>query len=353
MEPGFSRSLREELTRVLPEFQARVHRSGGLADEELVALVSRPAADPAVYHPEQASAGDVVSLSEATEEDEDAGYDMVERGEVAFVLLAGASARGTPKLFARIPQIGMTVLAWRLLQYAGNPVWVMSAPDMMKSIGRHLQEMALTTTTQGTVFPQFESYRLAPDNRIAWFSPGVPDLYSLGNGDLGPALADAKVWEDFPNVKRVVVSSVDNILANFHPGLLGMHARRRTPITCEVVDKEPEDKGGVLAWVNGRLQVAEDWRLPTGFADASPFYSTCAWVFETDVLKADIPWRWHRSRKQVNERLVVQHERLLQQYTEEFQTLFVRVPRFQRYLLARTEEQLEKAGAVLSERRMK
>lgn len=349
-EPGFARSLREELTQVLPEFQARVHRAGGLTDEELVRMTTRQDADPAMYLPDHPDPKSVYSIDEISNGDELVGDEMVRRGEVAFVILAGGTGTrvGGPKVFAKIPGVETSLLAWKLMQGGDMPIWIMTSPDMQSSVARHMHTLALSPKTRGSIFTQFEGYRLTPDNRLALFAPGAPDLYPLGHGDVGPALVENGVLDEYPDVKYAFICNVDNVLAAPHSGLLGFHKRQGVNVTVEVVERLPSDKGGVLAYVNNRLQVAEDWRLPAGFADEAKFHNTNTMIIDVDVLKSNIEWRWHRTRKQMGNKLVVQHERLLQQYTEEFPTQYVCVPRQARYQPIKTPEDFEAAGKLLA-----
>jgi UTP--glucose-1-phosphate uridylyltransferase len=346
-EPGFTRSLREELTQVAPDFQARVHRAGALPDAELLSLTMQLAVDPAMYHPEPCDASAVSILGDVTPDDERTGMQAIKRGEVAMVLLAGR----TPRLFSQLPGVGTSVLAWRLMQGGDMPVWIMVAPDQLASVEHHIKPLVLSPNLRGTVFTQFEGYRLTPDNRMAWLAPGVPDLGPLGNGDLGPALAEAGILDAHPAVKWVFISNVDNVMATPHEGLIGFHIRHGAPITCEVVDLWPDDRGGVLARIDGYRQIAEDWRLPAGFVKPGTFYSTNTMLVNVEVLQTPCAWRWHRIRRQVGSRLVVQHERLLQQYTEKFGTVYVRVPRDVRYVSAKTSAGLEEAGRAILQTR--
>ena len=349
-EPGFVRSLREELTQVLPEFQVRVHRSGALTDEELVKMTTRQDADPAMYHPDFPDDDKLNNYEEITVADEQVGEEMISRGEVAFVLLAGGAGTrmGMPKVFAKIPGVDTSMLAWKVMQGGNMPVWIMTSVGNLKSIALHLEKLARPPKASYHIFEQFEGYRLTPDNRLEWIAHGVPDLYPLGHGDVGPALVESGVIADNPGVKYAYIVNVDNVMGSPHPGLLGFHKREGATVTCEVIERQRGDKGGVVAYVNNKLQIAEDWRLPAGFADQARWHNTNSMIIDIAALKAPIEWRWHRARKQVGHRLVIQHERLLQQLTEEFPTQFVRVPRDARYFGVKTQEDLEAAGRMLT-----
>lgn len=347
-KPGFVGSLSRDLEAVWPEFKKRVHREGGLSDRELLALTTRMDADPAMYHPDHASEKQVSTWSDVTPIDELRGEQAIKDGEVAFVLLAGGVGTriGEPKLFARLPKIGLSLLGWKLLQAGNMPVWVMVDPHMSEEIQRHVSSLALPLGMNGSIFEQFVGYRLTPDNRLLLVD-GVPQLYPLGHGDVGPALVESGVLDDHPAVKYAYICNVDNVLAGPHPGVIGRHIRCGATVTCEVVERHKDDRGGVLAWVNNHLQVAEDFRLPSGFAEEAKYYNTNTMLINTDALRWPIPWRWHRVRKQVNNQVVVQYERLLQQYTEETQADFLLVPREARYCAVKTLDDLELAGEVL------
>jgi UTP--glucose-1-phosphate uridylyltransferase len=346
--------LQHDLSDVLPQYQQRVHRPGGMTDAELVALVSRPDADPAMYHPDYADTKCVIdALTEVTPEHEALGEQALKDGTVAFVVLAGdvswsSSLLGGPKAFAKLPTVGLSLLGWHLLQAGQMPVWVMTTPDMSQLFLHHVSALAVPMGLNGTLFEQFEGYRLNPDNSVQTFGHGVPGLYPLGHGDMGPALVESGVLDDNPQVKHVVVCNVDNVLGGPHAGIIGHHISRQRKVTCEVVEKQPSDRGGVLAWVNSRLQIAEDFRLPEGFAGASRYYNTNTMVIDVDVLRWPIPWRWHRVSRRAGEGIVIQYERLLQQYTEECETDFVLVPRAARYLPVKTSDDLAHADQVLA-----
>lgn len=348
-----SNSLTEDILYVDPAFKLRVNRNGALPDGELISLTTRMDADPALYYPDHVNVNRVAS--DVTITDEMVGEQLIKSGTVAFVILSGGAGTrfGGPKALAPIPGIDLTLLGWKLLQCGNMPVWVMTSPDLVQQIQRHVSTLAGPLGMNGVIFKQFEGYRLTPDNRIAFLAEGVPDLYPLGHGDVGPALVEAGVLDDNPQVKHVVVCNVDNVMASPHPGVLGHHVRSGCKVTCEVVDRQKGDRGGVVACVNNQIQIAEDFRLPEGFADESSLLNTNTMVIDTDVLRWPIAWRWHRIRKHVGKRIVVQYERLLQQYTEECQTNFLYVSREARYLGVKMPEDMSRAGEVLATYRFK
>jgi len=337
------------------KYRRQLRRPGGLSEHELNSLISRPDADPAAYHPDHPSEGVISNWNDVTLEDELRGEEAIKAGDVAFVVMAGGmgTRQGGPKAFLQLPEVGTSLLGWKLLQAGDMPVWLMSSPSLTKEIQRHVSSFALPMGLNGVIFEQFEGCRLLPDNTISLVMEGVPDMYPLGHGDVGPALIESGVLDDNQHAKYVVICNVDNVLASPHAGLIGRHIRNSYKVTCELVERLPGDQGGVPVWVNNQLQIAETFRLPENFADESKFHNTNTMIIDVDVLRMEIPWRWHRVRKQVGSRLVIQYERLLQQYTEECATNFIHVPREARYLGIKTAADLSIASNTLSKYRFK
>lgn len=359
LEPGFVKELRGDLAAVKPEVKARLNRPGALDEGQLLGLVATQP-QQAVNEPEHAAANDVVRYDDLVEWQP--GIDAVRAGEVAFVVLAGGAGTraGGPKPFMRLPKLGITLMANKLVQSAfathegevvQAPIWFMTSPDILERFARHLDGL-VPQPAAGIVFEQFESYRLTVDNRLVFTEPGVPELHPTGHGDVGPALVESGVLDEHPEVKHCVIVNCDNVLASLDPVLLARHIGSGAAVTCEVVERRGSDSGGVLAWVDGQLQVVEQFRLPDGFADEARYHSTNSMIIDVKALRQQLMWRWHRVRKHVNDRIVVQYERMLQQYTENFKTDYVLVDRERRYLPVKTEADLLRADEKLNGNRV-
>jgi UDP-N-acetylglucosamine pyrophosphorylase len=359
-EPGFVKELREDLAQVKPEIKARLARPGALTEQQLLGLVSCTPQE-VVSDAEHATASDVVPYDDLASWQ--AGIDAVRAGEVAFIVLAGGAGTraGGPKPFMRLPKLGITLMANKLVQSAfathdgevvQAPVWFMTSPGLLEQFARHLEGL-VPQPAAGTVFEQFESYRLSVDNRLVFTEPGVPELHPTGHGDVGPALVESGVLVEHPNVKYCAIVNCDNVLASLDPVLLTHHIESGHDVTCEVVERKKAEHGGVLAWVDGKLQVVERFRLPDGFADEARYHNTNSMIVNVAALRAEIPWCWYRVRKQAGSRLVIQHERLLQQYTVAFKAGYVLVDRARRYLPVKTEEDLQRADEVLNGNRIR
>lgn len=85
-----------------------------------------------------------------------------------------------------------------------------------------------------------------------WYE--VPNL--LLNGTL------AKMLEQRPQLKTLMLHNIDTVGANVDAGLLGYHRRSDATLTFEVIQRRIEDRGGGLARVNGSLRLVEGLAMP-------------------------------------------------------------------------------------------
>jgi hypothetical protein len=59
-----------------------------------------------------------------------------------------------------------------------------------------------------------------------------------------------------------MLHNVDTLGADVDAGMLGLHIRRGTCLTFEVISRRIEDRGGGLARVNGRVRLVEGLAMP-------------------------------------------------------------------------------------------
>lgn len=352
------RDLVADLGNVRPETKQRVNRHGAMTERELLSLVLNPQQNDA-FDVDQANERDLVRHDDIAASK--AGADAIRSGEVAFVVLAGGAGTriGESKAFLRLPKVGITLAAAKLTQasvvtddgeFLQAPTWFMTSPALSARMVSHLSSLIPTPT--GVVFEQFESYRLSVNSRLRFVEQGVPDLYPTGHGDVGLAMLESGVWDDNPGVKHVVIVNCDNVLGSLDLATLSHHLETGAHVTCEVVERRPHDGGSCVAWADGRLQAIENFRLPVDFVEQARYGSTNTMIVSVKALTTPIPWRWHRVRKIIDSRIVVQHERLLQQYTEAFPAQFVLVDAARRYLPIKTESDLARAGELLDGNRL-
>ncbi len=178
--------------------------------------------------------------------------------------------------------------------------------------------------------PQFVSLRLTaagtlfrtPNQRVSLYAPGhgdVPDALTVSG-----ALARMKA----AGVRTVLLSNVDNLAATVEPALFAKHRALGAKITVELVSKRPGDKGGLPVRRDGKLVLAEAFRLPPEFPhDEFPMFNTNTLWIDIDALEGDCPWTWCVARKKVDGREAIQFERLVGELTWWRPTKYVHVSR--------------------------
>ncbi len=85
-----------------------------------------------------------------------------------------------------------------------------------------------------------------------WFE--IPNL--LRNGTL------ARLLEQRPQLKHLMLHNVDTVGADVDPAVLGQHIEFGGGISFEVIRRRIEDRGGGLARVNGRPRIVEGLAMP-------------------------------------------------------------------------------------------
>ena len=125
-----------------------------------------------------------------------------------------------------------------------------------------------------------------------------------------------------------MMSNVDNLGATVDPAIVGLHLERGAALTAEVVRKEPGDKGGAPARLDGRLEIIEGFRFPKGFdQDSIPVFNTNTFVLDAAAIDRDFELPYYRVEKTVDGRPAIQFERLVGELTAFLPTAFVEVDR--------------------------
>src|SRR6266540_2460027 len=111
-----------------------------------------------------------------------------------------------------------------------------------------------------------------------WYE--VPNLFR--NGVL------AKLLNERPRLKYLLLHNIDTLGADVDPTLLGLHIRSGACLTFEVVTRRIDDRGGGLARVNGRVRIIEGLAIPREEAEvALSYYNSMTTWIDLDKLLAD------------------------------------------------------------------
>jgi UTP--glucose-1-phosphate uridylyltransferase len=294
--------------------------------------------------------------SDEAKELEQAGLEALRNGQCALVVLAGGMATrmgGVVKaLVEALP--GQRFLDLRLNEAtalerrAGRrvPLWLMTSDSTDQAI-----RDALGTRRDADhleTFRQFLSVRLTPEGRLFLDSRGQPSLHSPGHGDLPDALRKSGLLERFVarGGKVVTVANIDNLGATLDPLIIGYHLRHGKPVTCEVVDKLGTDKGGIPVRVGGRAVVLEEFRIPPSFDPASVrVFSTNTFHLDAQtLLNLNMDWTYFTVEKKVEDKPVIQFERLINELTSALDTQYLHLPRTgkeSRFLPVKDNKELE------------
>lgn len=334
--------LPEDLSRTLTRFHAnRVPieatrqrlRAVGAAPESLHRIhgeVSPPPLDCAARPPEPGS-GEARALAAE-------GAAAIERGELAVVVLAGGMATRFGSVVKALAPLGtpggerfLDVKLADVARWSGRvPAALMTSFATHDLIARALEDEPPPGAAAVSLVPQFVSLRFTPEGSLFLTDDGVPSAHSTGHGDLPEALSAAgtlSAWRA-AGVRTVLVSNVDNLGATIDPALFAMHRRSRAEITVELVEKREGDRGGLPVQREGRLVLAEAFRLPDGFPDRDfPLFNTNTLWVDLDALEGEHPWTWCVARKKVEGRDAIQFERLIGELTWWHETRYLHVTR--------------------------
>lgn len=272
------------------------------------------------------------------------GKQALARGQVGVVILAG----GMATRFGGVVKAAVTVAAGKSflavkvadarLAAPRAPIYVMTSAATHDRIVEQTRQEDLNVEC----FPQLVSLRLTPQGELH-LDDNKPSPYATGHGDLTFALRARGVLEAFRarGGKVLYMSNVDNVAATLDPAVIGAHLASGAKVTAEVVRKEPGDRGGAPARVDGQAQIVEAFRFPPTFdQDSLPLFNTNSFVFDAEAIDRDFDLTFFRVEKKVEAATVIQFERLVGQLTAFLPSHFLEVPR-SRFLPVKDPEELE------------
>jgi len=267
------------------------------------------------------------------------GEEAMRRGEVAAVILAGGMATrfgGVVKAAVEVLD-GQSFLDLKLKDIAAVaeranatiPVYLMTSFATDEAI-RQMAEPLSTKRCPIKTFPQFISLRVTPDGKLFKDSSGALSSHAPGHGDLTFALRRSGILKDFRDRggRVLMMSNVDNLTATLDPAIIGVHLESGAALTAEMAPKEPGDKGGAPARVDGKAQIVEAFRFPEDFdQERIPVFNTNTFVLDAEAIDREFPLTWFAVNKTVDGKPAVQFERLVGELTAFLQPAFLRVER--------------------------
>lgn len=314
----------------------------------------------AIEAPPEGCAQDVPARGSGDEERLRAdGEAAIARGELAAVVLAGgmatrfgAAVKGLAPMFDDGPTRFLDAKLGDFARWKG----AVDATLMTSFATDDAIRAALAKDGRGDVHvaPQFVSLRMTAKGELFRTPDGDYSPHAPGHGDLPDALdaAGALARLKAKGVRTVLVSNVDNVGATVDPVLFGMHRASGRRISVELVAKIAGDKGGLPVALDGRLVLAEAFRLPAGFpADAFPLFNTNTLWIDLAALEGAMPWTWCVARKKVEGLEAIQMERLVGELTWWHPSHYLHVPRegaASRFIPVKDIDDLRRARAQIA-----
>ncbi len=338
--------FRRSLEKIPSNLRTQINCPGGLSESELLDLIMNPR-DQSVYQPAPVPPA-VVKIDYDIQQANSLGEKIINQGKVAYCIMTEIIDTRNDSICAlsRIPDIDMSLLTLKIFQAVGpGPIWIIVSPSSRQRIIDHVNSQTRFDLGRIRFVDRYESYRLEPDNQIL-FVDGRPDLYSCGSGDLFPALIFSGVLSKFIETGGRYISVVDvrNVAGSLDSVTIGRHALMDASVSYEVVEGSLGDSNsaGVLCDVNGSYQIVEDIRIFDTDCNHKnlKWFDTNSLIFNASLNIAPLGRSWNRIRKNVNGRLVVQHERLLQEITEAYNTTYFGVAKSERFVLVKNANDL-------------
>lgn len=334
--PGFVESLRTEISRNSDSIRRIVDRQGGLREEELFSLLCTPRDDGLQVF--GAPGNNDVSFYH----DDLEGYGFLgSQQKFAHCIYAGDvdPSTGEPKALMRVPGLGISLLAIKLLQTPkGCRTWVVAPPHNKEKLQNHLSMLSSSELEDVILLEQDSVYMLTPDYRLV-----KDELSSCGTGGVVSSLLRGDHYNRFvqDGGKYIYVTDVSNVLATPSLEVLGHHAKHHSKVTFEVVRRNEEEFRSLLVDTENGIVLADRSRLVDVDTSDHHWTGTGSVILSTelDLVAALPPWR--RVRRVHKNYLTVLYQRFLEELSEAYTSSFVGVARDERFFLVDSLKDLE------------
>lgn len=338
-QPGFLEALRVDISRSCDSIRNLVDREGGLREEELFSLLSFPKDDnhQIVETPEDTN----VSFYH----DDLEGYGLLgSQQKFAHCVYAGDfdQPTGEPKALMRVPGLGISLLAIKLLQTPrGCRTWVVVPPHFREKIENHLSMLCGPDMDKVSIIEQDSVYMLTPDYRLV-----KGELSSCGTGGVVAALLRGDQYNNFvkDGGKYVYVTNVSNVLATPNLELLGHHVKHGSKVTFEVVRRTEDEGRNLLVETENGVNLVDSSRMLNVETSGFHWSGTGSAILSTELnLEAALP-PWRRVKSTYKNHLTVRYQRFLEELSEAYTTSFVGVARCERFFWIDSLRDLEEVS---------
>ena len=291
------------------------------------------------------------------------GRDALESGKLALLVLNGGMAtrfggvvKGTVLVDTGLSFLGLKLTdGLRHIGSQGPPlVLLMNSFATDELTQEHLRENGHFGYRKDRIlsFDQCLSVRFDKSGALYRDESGAPSYHGTGHGDAVHALGLSGLVPRLKaaGVETLFVTNVDNAVATIDATLYGHHIQSGRAATVELVENDGGDTGGAPYWLDGHLQLVENFRLPPSQRCNPPVFNTNTFWLNLDVFESPPALTWLAVTKEVNGTQVVQFERLLGEVSAFVESQFVCVPRFgkdSRFIPVKRPEDLQQQRAAI------
>ena len=336
---GFIQNLTKDISTLPQSIRGMVESHSGLLEKEFYSLLSNPSSEE-LHISDVPSDSSVSFYHDKLEEYADIGR----QHKIVHCIYAGEldSISGEPLALARVPGLGISLLAIKILQTPiGVRTLVVVPPHLRQIFEDHVA--CLGADNQGTVniVEQDSVYLLTPDYRLV-----KDELNGCGSGGCLAALSKNGVLKELveQGTQYIYFTDVRNVLATPSYEILGHHIKHGSKLTFEVVRRKEEQKGSVLVDSENGINLVDPVRL--NIQDFSPYSwgGTGSMIMGTDVdVSAALP-RWRRVRRVHKNYVTVCYQRFLEELSEAFTSSFVGIARNERFLKVDSPRDMEEVS---------
>lgn len=311
--PGFLLALQKQLERLDYSVLEQMNRPGGLDVRDLIDYLLKPVD----YSVIDSCCPELSTYKNNTMSQIDAfwvGKDSLTSGQTAFVLIA------TPESFIVPRGFVCSILETNLMKTS----WVKKTYVLVDPRDRPEVEKMISRLGRDNIFliDGYLTFLLTPDNCLHECDEDYY-LVSCGAGDVINSVVESNLIE--PDVKYIFVSDANNLLGCSKPALIGQHIGGKKSVTCEITSRSDKNKTFFCEHA-GFNQLIESYRF-LNQSDDFIYTGTETFVFNSEILKDSIMWKWHRRKVNAGGKLVVRFERTLCDLTANYQAQFIFNPR--------------------------
>jgi len=326
-QPGFIQALRRDIERGSDSIRSLVDRPGGLRDEEFFSLLLNPD-DGELRVADVPNDMNVSFYHDRIDEYAELGRQQ----KIVHCIYAGETdtITGEPKALLRVPGLGISLLAIKLLQTPKGVKTVVVVPPHLKTrFEDHVSSLFRDSLDDVSIIQQDSVYLLTPDYRLV-----KDELIGCGSGGCISALLRDGLFKGLAEAgnKFVYVTDVSNVFAGPSHEIIGHHAKHGSKLTFEVVRRVNSESGCVLVESENGINLVHPTRMVSIDLTDHSWMGTGSVIVSTDIdLMAFVP-SWRRVRRVHKNYITVCYQRFLEELSEAYTSSYVGVARDERFL---------------------